>query len=800
MREVLRMTGAAGISDMMARNGFLDLEAHPEVHDVFRAGRCIEDDYEVEKDPIARGKFAWVRRAWHRATGQVFAAKYIKRRRGNVSLECEARHEAAVLLLGRRDSNIVTIHEVYETRAEYIILLEYAPGGDLQRLLDEAMSLEEVVVRGILRSILRGLRFMHQHAIAHLDIKPQNVVLMSEEADPVGVKLCDFGISRVLTKNTELTQIMGTPDYVAPEVINFEPICLGTDMWAVGVLVYVLLTGCTPFGGSTDQETFVNITQGDYDFPEELFDHISQEAKDFISVLLVKKPSERMSVNDCLDHPWMTCVLPTSSSSHAVPATGEYPNGTYGQHDIFTDNYSSNDSAYSSDSNGSQTYVDPTAYVEEGTPFPDEGHPFTDTRSTYGSGLSVPPLCRCPIPEEQSQVLQQDDQLGHSRNQRRKGRRVSMDMEEALRAVHHQQQHQQQQRATRRSSLMLDDPRYLYDPARPLEPIRPLEVPSISNNVAQEEPALPQDSDVDSGVSCQDCEETRIEVPNLYRSDSYEGGDAVDAASLLSWDDYAEMQGRRTPHNQFDPNTLTEVAKPWEKLCNGSVSRAITQLTVKSVPPKKSETRSPKSPKSEPRSCCKSELRASRQDLRASKSDLRASKSDLRASKSDLRASKSDLRASKSDLRASKAELRASKSDLRASKSDLRASKSDLRASKSDLRASKSDLRASRADLRGSRTDLCGSRNELNLSRLDLTRESLDSASYNMNNNNINNNTTNNNGINDLDLDHESRDVIRGDFTLPRRGRFDRPGLSQLIRGNSIHMSFRMPKRRDMAL
>lgn len=765
--------------------GLLTLEDHADLNDIFQSGR-VEEDYDVEKEPIARGKFAAVRRARHRATGQVYAAKYVRRRRQNVSLEGEARHEVAVLMLGLRDPHIVRLHQVYETPNEYIILLEYAGGGDLQRLLDEAVSLPESEVRGLLQQVLRGLAFLHAHAIAHLDIKPQNLVMMGDSPD-VGVKLVDFGLSRVITQGTEITQIKGTPDYVAPEVINFEPVSLSTDMWAIGVLTYVFLTGCTPFGGDTDQETFVNITQAEFDFPEELFADVSDHAKDFICGLLVKKPSDRLTVDECLNHTWMTTPLSPLHPSIITESYEDVQEETTNYHSVYNAHrYGSSfpapndhlyplpetdhvDSAYSSDSSSSPTFT--------------EGY----------SSLVVPPLCHCTIPEEQQQQLQHQHQhqmqnLQHLqmnsistqvRRQRNKGHHLSVDIEETLRSLHHHH-HQPPVRATRRASLVLDDSRYLHEAAQQFhDSVRPL---TEAQRPLVEEGILTRDSDVDSGVSCHDCEESRVENQRLCHSDSYDGGDA---ASVVSWDDYSDLSGRRPSLTQLDPTTLCSVAKPWEKLCNGSVSRAITQLSVKKVP-KNSELRGSKadlrSSKVDLRGsrsdlhASKSDLRASKADLRASKSDLRASKSDLRASKSELRASKSDIRASKSDLRASKSDLRASRQDLRASKSDLRASRPDLRASKSDLRASKSDLRASKSELRTSRTDLRGSRTNLTLSRFDLAHETLD---------------------NDCVVEDEAEDVLHCDLTLPRRSNIDRTALAPFMRGNSLHMSFRVPKRRD---
>lgn len=106
-----------------------------------------------------------------------------------------------------------------------------------------------------------------------------------------GLKLCDFGISRLVEEGVPVREILGTTDYVAPEVLQYEPLSLKTDIWSVGVLVYVLLTGCSPFGGDTKQETFLNISKCALTFPEELFEDVSPMAIDFIQSTLRIKPT-----------------------------------------------------------------------------------------------------------------------------------------------------------------------------------------------------------------------------------------------------------------------------------------------------------------------------------------------------------------------------------------------------------------------------------------------------------------------------------------------------------------------------
>lgn len=265
----------------------------------------ISDKYNVEARPFARGKFAAVRRCTHKESGQEYAAKCMRKRRRAQDVRHEIVHEAHVLDLSVRHPHIVRLHEVYETPSEIILVLELVPGGELQRVLDDEDCVPERDAARLLRQILSGVSFLHEHNIAHLDLKPQNLLLTKPFPD-CEVKLCDFGISRLITKGIEIREIVGTPDYVAPEVLHYEPISLATDMWSIGILTYVLLSGHSPFGGDSKQETFCNITRGTLEFPSELFEGISNSAKDFVKRLLVRDPRERLSAKESLAHPWLS--------------------------------------------------------------------------------------------------------------------------------------------------------------------------------------------------------------------------------------------------------------------------------------------------------------------------------------------------------------------------------------------------------------------------------------------------------------------------------------------------------------
>lgn len=294
----------------------------------------INDKYEVELKPFARGKFATVKHCTDKLTRTSYAAKYIKKRRRCQDVSHEILHEARVLIIASSNERIVQLHEIFEDKSEYILILELASGGELQQVLDEDEFLPESTSKHVMRQVLEAVEFLHDNQIAHLDIKPQNILLTAPL--PYGnIKLCDFGISRLISNGSDLREIIGTPDYVAPEILNYERISLATDMWSLGCLTYVLLSGMSPFGGDDKQETFCNITTANLDFPIQYFADTSDDAIDFIGKLIVKEPKKRLSCVQAINHTWLTTpgnhtakstmadsttVTPTTSSTPSSPS------------------------------------------------------------------------------------------------------------------------------------------------------------------------------------------------------------------------------------------------------------------------------------------------------------------------------------------------------------------------------------------------------------------------------------------------------------------------------------------------
>ncbi|XP_031566034.1 serine/threonine-protein kinase HSL1-like isoform X3 [Actinia tenebrosa] len=266
---------------------------------------AIEDFYDIAQE-IGSGQFAVVKKLSEKASGKEFAAKFMKKKRAKslrLGMTSEQILREANVLRSINHKGIIYLHDIFETKLEFILVLELLSGGELFEFLSEQEYLTEDEAVGFLKQVIEAIEYLHQRSIVHLDIKPENIVLKSEGSTQI--KLIDFGLARELAKGEMVREIMGTPEFVAPEIIAFEPVGTETDMWAIGVLTYIMLSGASPFLGDSDTETFNNISHVDYEFDDEYFKDLSSSSKEFISDLLLKNPRDRMSAEECLKHEWL---------------------------------------------------------------------------------------------------------------------------------------------------------------------------------------------------------------------------------------------------------------------------------------------------------------------------------------------------------------------------------------------------------------------------------------------------------------------------------------------------------------
>ncbi|XP_069805371.1 death-associated protein kinase 2-like isoform X2 [Dendropsophus ebraccatus] len=267
----------------------------------------VEDLYEL-LEKLGSGHFGEVKKCKEKSTGTFYAGKFIKTRKckgSRLGLDRDQIEREVFILQQLEHPNIMRLHDVFASKAEMVLILELIRGGELFDFIaeKEALSEEDAIV--FLEQILKGVAYMHSKSIAHFDLKPENIMLLEKDVPHPKIKIIDFGLAQKIEDGAVFKSLCGTPQYIAPEVINYEPLGPPTDMWSIGVITYILLSGLSPFQGETDEETLTNVVSGNYEFDDRYFKDTSDMAKEFIQQLLVKDPRDRMTAVECLIHPWI---------------------------------------------------------------------------------------------------------------------------------------------------------------------------------------------------------------------------------------------------------------------------------------------------------------------------------------------------------------------------------------------------------------------------------------------------------------------------------------------------------------
>lgn len=268
---------------------------------VVKRNRNARADYQLGEE-LGRGKFGTVFRCTELATGRHLAAKFVNVARKEDRQDFEREVAIMCQLQHRR---LLQLYDAYDDGAsEMCLVTELVEGGELfERIVDDDFDLTERKAAVFMRQICEGVEYMHARRIVHLDMKPENILCLSRTGNRI--KLIDFGLARELTPEEPLRVMFGTPDFAAPEVLTYECVSFATDMWSVGVICYVLLSGLSPFMGDNDLETMANVTRATFDFDDRAFEPISELAKDFIARLLVREPEKRLKPGQCLEHAWL---------------------------------------------------------------------------------------------------------------------------------------------------------------------------------------------------------------------------------------------------------------------------------------------------------------------------------------------------------------------------------------------------------------------------------------------------------------------------------------------------------------
>lgn len=203
--------------------------------------------------------------------------------------------------LHRHHLTLDRLHNVYDESPNYYLVTEYVAGGELFDCIVRRNYFSESCARKMITQILAGLHYLHAVAgIVHRDIKPENILLTTDEC----VKLADFGFAINISKLKEKEVSLGTPAYVAPEIIRGDPYRAEVDIWSLGVVCYIMLCGCPPFQEESSK-IFDQIKTGSYDFHEEQWSRVSPSAVDMVSRMLTVNQQERWTTQQLLMHPWM---------------------------------------------------------------------------------------------------------------------------------------------------------------------------------------------------------------------------------------------------------------------------------------------------------------------------------------------------------------------------------------------------------------------------------------------------------------------------------------------------------------
>ncbi|XP_074550541.1 striated muscle preferentially expressed protein kinase [Halichoeres trimaculatus] len=262
---------------------------------ILRKMRRLTDYYDIHKE-IGRGAFSYVKRVTQKVGKMEYAAKFISTR---------AKKKVSALremnLLSKLDhERVLYFQDAFEKKNAAIIITELCHEELLDRFTRKS-SITESDVRSCIRQLLEGLDYLHHLNIIHLDIKPDNILM----ADPHGdqIRICDFGNALEITPDEAQYCKYGTPEFVAPEIVNQTPVSKASDIWSVGVIAYLCLTGVSPFAGENDRSSVLNIRNYNVAFEENMFADLCREAKGFIIKLLVADRL-RPDTQECLRHPW----------------------------------------------------------------------------------------------------------------------------------------------------------------------------------------------------------------------------------------------------------------------------------------------------------------------------------------------------------------------------------------------------------------------------------------------------------------------------------------------------------------
>ncbi|XP_042621452.1 calcium/calmodulin-dependent protein kinase type II subunit beta isoform X41 [Cyprinus carpio] len=272
------------------------------------------DEYQLYEE-LGKGAFSVVRRCVKLCTGQEYAAKIINTKKLSARDHQKLEREARICRL-LKHPNIVRLHDSISEEGFHYLLFDLVTGGELFEDIVAREYYSEADASHCIHQILESVNHIHHHDIVHRDLKPENLLLASK-CKNAAVKLADFGLAiEVQGDQQAWFGFAGTPGYLSPEVLRKEAYGKPVDIWACGVILYILLVGYPPFWDEDQHKLYQQIKAGAYDFPSPEWDTVTPEAKNLINQMLTINPAKRITAQEALKHPWVCQRSTVASMMH----------------------------------------------------------------------------------------------------------------------------------------------------------------------------------------------------------------------------------------------------------------------------------------------------------------------------------------------------------------------------------------------------------------------------------------------------------------------------------------------------
>ncbi|XP_041426324.1 calcium/calmodulin dependent protein kinase (CaM kinase) II gamma S homeolog isoform X18 [Xenopus laevis] len=272
------------------------------------------DEYQLYEE-LGKGAFSVVRRCVKKSSSQEYAAKIINTKKLSARDHQKLEREARICRL-LKHPNIVRLHDSISEEGFHYLLFDLVTGGELFEDIVAREYYSEADASHCIHQILESVNHIHQHDIVHRDLKPENLLLASK-CKGAAVKLADFGLAiEVQGDQQAWFGFAGTPGYLSPEVLRKDPYGKPVDIWACGVILYILLVGYPPFWDEDQHKLYQQIKAGAYDFPSPEWDTVTPEAKNLINQMLTINPAKRITADQALKHPWVCQRSTVASMMH----------------------------------------------------------------------------------------------------------------------------------------------------------------------------------------------------------------------------------------------------------------------------------------------------------------------------------------------------------------------------------------------------------------------------------------------------------------------------------------------------